>query len=218
MSLRRIVHGNPEGKTAWEHVKGWFSGDDERQKPQHPLKGRFNPLNIDLGQMVELSTPKAKAYEVDGVLCFEPIGAGERATRYELKGTRPPSVLELLDQGETGAELYTLYELADEFELDEELIEVCRNDDDLKHFRDEGDGAGEVETRYLKDAISRSRALIHDEEGSSRAEVEGFYYSSESGDRFLTVEVWRAERWMRFYVGRELRSAQVMSLGTGLKS
>jgi len=217
MSLRRIMRGNPKGRTGWEHIKDWFSGEDETKKPRHPLKGRFNPLNIDLGQMVELSTPQAKAYEVDGLLCFEPIGAGERATRYELKGTRPPRVLEALSQGESGAELYTLYELVDEFELDEELIRVCREDDDLKHSLDEGDGAGEVEVTYLKDANARARVLIHDTEGTSVGEVEGFYYTSESGDRFLTVEVWRAERWMRFYVGRELRASQIMSLGTGLK-
>ena len=217
MSLRRMIRGNDEGKTGWEHIKSWWSGEDDK-RPTHPLKGQFNPLNLDLKQMIELSNPRSKAYEIDGVLCFEPIGAGERATRYELKGTRPPQVLEVLEQGESGSELYTLYELVDELELDEELLRVCREDDDLKHSLDEGDGAGEVESTYLKDASARARVLIHDVEGSSRGEVEGFYYTAESGDRFLTVEVWRAERWMRFYVGRELRSSQVMSLGTGLSS
>lgn len=216
MSLRRIMHGNPQGKTGWEHIKDWFSGEDEVPKKIHPLQGRFNPLNLNLGQMIEISTPKPKAYEVDGVLCFEPIGAGERATRYELKGTRPPQVLEVLKQGESGSELYTLYELVDEFELDEELIRMCRQDDDLKHSLDDGLGEGEVETTYLKDASARARVLIHDTEGTTQGEVEGFYYTSVSGDRFLTVEIWRSERWMRFYVGRELRSSQVMSLGTGV--
>ena len=142
MSLRRMIRGRDDGKTGWEHLKSWWSGEGER-RPAHPLTGRFNPLNLDLKQMIELSSPKVKAHEVDGVLCFEPVGAGERATRYELKGTRPPQVLEVLEQGESGSALYTLYELVDEFELDEELLRVCREDDDLKHSLDEGDGAGE---------------------------------------------------------------------------
>ena len=213
MSLKESLKGNPKGKTAWEHLQDWWSGDDDKeQAPPHPLKGRFNPLKLSLGETVEVSAPKPTAYEVKGVLCFEPLGAGERATRYELKGTRPPLALEVLEGSDgEGSELYTLYQLVDELPLDEELVKICQNDPDLTHSLDEGEG--EVSTTYHKDASARARVLLYDTDGRGQAELEGFYYTSASGDRFLTVEVWRDQGWMRFYVGRELRAGQVMSLG-----
>jgi hypothetical protein len=216
MSLRRALKGNPNGKTAWEHLSNWWSGDDDQhehdKQPKHPLQGRYNPLKLSLGEVIEISEPKPRAYEISGVVCFEPVGGGERATRYELKGERPPLALEVLEPAsEHDQPLYTLYQLVDEFQFDEELVTMCRQDDELTHHLDEGEG--EVSTTYLKDATSRSRVLLHDDQGTTQGELEGFYYTNRSGDRFLTVELWHEQGWARFYVGRELRASQVMSLG-----
>ena len=66
---------------------------------------------------------------------------------------------------------------------------------------------------YLKDAEVESRALIHTDEASQSMEVFGFYYTSESGTSYLTVETWTEAKWMRFYVGKEISSRSILSLG-----
>ena len=159
-SNRRDTQG--QGKTGWEHLTDWVSGssdtsDESLNDPNVILRGRFNPLHLKLGEMVELSLHTQKtAYEVDGIICFEPLGRGERATRYEFKDTSPPLILEGLEASE--GVLYTLYELADEFKLDPQLLKICRSEDRLEHEIETEGESGNIQ--YIKDAEARSKAPL----------------------------------------------------------
>jgi hypothetical protein len=190
--------------SGWDRLMGAFGLRPHAQHARDPralLGGRFNPLGLSVGAHIELTALRPGGYVVSGVTCFEPLGPGERATRYELASVRPPLAVEVLD-GPHGLS-FTLYELAEESDLDPELLRVCQHEDSIDHSYDERGVGYERTTTYLKDAEGRSRALLLDAQGASEGEVRGFYYSAE-GDRFLTVELWEAARWMRFYVGRDL--------------
>jgi len=174
--------------------------------PRVALRGRFNPLGLTVGAPLELTAGRPGRYVVSGVTCFEPLGPGERATRYELASVYPPLAVEVLDAPHGLS--FTLYELAEESDLDLELLRVCQREDSIDHTYD-ARGVGDAQTTtYLKDAEGRSRALLLDAQGASEGDVRGFYYSAGDG-RFLTVEVWEAARWMRFYVGRDLPGSGV---------
>ena len=206
MSTKKLLKEPPQGKTGWEHLKSWWRGDSKAPPMKDVLRSRYNPLNLSIGDMVELRTPKPEAYEVEAILCFEPEDGGGRATRYEFKETYPTVALEILE--DSSGPLYTLYELDDEFDVDHSLIEVCEQDDYLERTKEE------VRQKFNKDIEQRARVLVVDRTHTERIDMYGFYYSSDDGQRFVTVEVWPDSQWMRIYMGRNLRATEVKALGT----
>lgn len=194
------AHTPSHTPSLWGRLMSAFGGG-RGGDPRALLSRRFNPLGLTVGAPLELTALRPGRYTVRGVTCFEPMGGGERATRYELASVYPPLAVEVLDSPSGLA--FTLYELAEESELDPELLRVCRHEDSIDHTYDERGVGAPVTTTYFKDAEARSQALLIDDQGASEGELVGFYYSAQ-GERFLTVEVWEARRWMRFYVGRDL--------------
>jgi hypothetical protein len=213
MSIKRLIKGNTQGKTGWEHIKSWWSEDDQKPDLKALLKRQFNPLGLFLGDMVEISDLTQKentAHEIENIICFQPVHGGDKVTRYEFKNTQS-SCLEALESSE--GVLYTLYHLDDEFEVDDQLVRVCEEDDYMEHTQqDEKDQKTVI--RYLKDAVVESRAIIFSENQYYQVDVFGFYYSNEDESSFLTVETWIDARWMRFYVGKNINHRQILSLGS----
>ena len=213
MSIKRVLRGNEQGKTGWEHLKSWWNDEDEKPDLRSMLKQQFNPLGLFLGDMLEfsdLAQRNNQAYEVESILCFKPIHGGDRVTRYEFKGSSPVCSIEALESPE--GVLYTWYELDDEFETDTQLLNICKNDDHMEHTLHDGDD--EHVTRYFKDAEMESQAMIFSEQGFHQVRLYGFYYSDESENKFLSIEHWPKAKWMRFYIGKNISQKQSLSLGS----
>ena len=215
MSIKRVLRGNPHGKTGWEHLKDWWNDEDDPQvNMRTQLQKQFNPLKLFLGDMIELSDhtqQNSQAYEVESIICFTPKYGGDRVTRYELKDTRPTCALEALESPD--GVLYTWYQLDDEFELDRKLLHICKHEDTMEHTTHHGDGSENV-ARYFKDAEMESSAMIFTPDQVDRVDLYGFYYSDEAEKSFLTIEAWSRAQWMRFYVGENISHRQILSLGS----
>ena len=229
-SKKHPIYGNAEGKTGWQHFKEWIS-DSKTSSVPHPLKGRFNPLSLDLGDRIDLKDPlnptQSTSYEIQSILCFQAIDQSSQAIQYELQGTHPRLVLEALEDQEAGV-LYTLYEETDAFELDPHLMQYCMQNDEIEHTLTQVGSEGEETTLYLKDTEVESRVLVYikapsreNPTGDARfAQVSGFYYTSASEsnekkpERYLVIEAWKEDRWMRFYCGHAIIQSWITSLGT----
>ena len=210
MRSKSLFRGDPKGKTGWELLQGWWHG----APPPEPIARLPNPLRLRPGEEVELSLGRAKRWETEGLFAFFD-GTRPLNTRYEL--ARGAERIFLEDYPLEGSERGWLQlDLVEEFELDEGLLEICEQDESLDHTcYDEERGEDEV-ICYYKEAAGRYQALYL-ERGTQEpvsAEVLHFHYFSEEHRRYLTVEVWPDERWMRFFVGRDYPERAIMAFGT----
>ena len=212
MRSKSLFRGDPEGKTGWELLRDWWRGDEP---PKDPLAGFPNPLELRPGDAVELSLGRATRWEVEGLFAFFD-GKKSLNTRYELSRRGEQRFLE--DYTVDGERSWLELELVEELALDEELLAICEEDETLDHtLYDEANDREEV-TTYHQEGAGRYRALYFEREVEQpvSAEVLHFHYFSEEKRRYLTVEVWPDEGWMRFFVGRDFPARSITALGTGL--
>jgi hypothetical protein len=144
--------------------------------------------------------------------------------------------LDALEDSEEGV-LYILYEQVDAFELDQEFVDYCLNNDTMEHtlhtsIGGDSSSKDEEEKQYFKTAEVCSEVLLYLSRSTpdqpngdtKRAQVDGFYYTSTSDsslietslviETHLAIEIWKEAQWIRFYSGRSLISSWITSLGT----
>lgn len=215
MSLRETFLGRSGGKSLFQKWKeGWnknrnqevWSGDFDRV---------FNPLGLKPGQLVDLPNG---SFKVESILAFQ-SAEGDILTRYSLAALEENAFfyLEAMKEGAHGVS-YALFELADEFELDQNFIRGLQDVDYINHDLGESLEAGdEPRTVYDKEFERHYRMQNFSKEAMHETDCHMFGYFRKLGDgkeEFLSVDIFNAEGWISIFRGFQMRAPDIEAFGS----
>jgi hypothetical protein len=211
MSIRRLLLGDPRGMTAWQRWRERWKKESAAEQREKAFARAYNPLRLKPGNLVEIGPD---SYEVQTVFWYATPGDDPDYARYGLVHLekRDTAVLEAMPESPDDDRLVlSLFEVADELELDEQLLEVLRHEDVLRHT-DPGDHVID----WHKDFETEATLTVFSADEVVETEIATFNYfvEDDTGERYLTVEVAPEEGWMSFFRGRRLERDQVLALGT----
>ena len=218
MALRDVMLGDPKGKSAWRRLKDSWAEGRARDSWSRGFAKVYNPLGLKPGDLVELGFLEQTGFEVEMVLFFQTPAGDPNYVRYGLKRLESNDVALLEVMPGVGEEPRTcsLFELVDDFVLDDRLLAVLDEEEVLQRSVADGDGA-EVELDFEKEFVSDARVSIFGAEDQHR-DVQVFTYNyfrqDEQGEQYLSVEVVEQAEWMNFYLGRRVEENDILALGT----
>lgn len=217
MNMRKLVLGNPQGKTAWQRLKDKWQKEKAGERYASAFAEAYNPLGLKPGDLVETGFLDTRALEVETVLWYRTPKGDPDIVRYGLKDLESGelSLLEVLAGGPEEGLVHSLFELIDEMDLDRQLLDVLENEDSLQHTT-QGDGGQAVAIDYEKDFVTDATLTVFQATESATFSVTTFNYchETEEGESYLTVEVIADSGWMNFYLGRRLEGTDVSAMGT----
>ena len=215
MNMRKLVLGNPQGRTAWQRLKDRWQKEKDGERYAAAFAGAFNPLGLKPGDLVEIGFLDSRALQVETVLWYRTPKGDPDIVRYGLKDLESGalSLLEVLAGGSDNELVHSLFELVDEMDLDRQLLEVLEHEDSLQHTTD-GDQA--VAMDYDKDFVTDATLTVFQATELAEFSVTTFNYchEAEESESYLTVEVIADSGWMNFYLGRRLEGTDVSAMGT----
>lgn len=229
MATRNLFLGNPQGKTAWQHLKSRWAGARQQQVWSTAFARITNPLNLKPGDLVEIGFMDKVGWNVETVLFFRTPDGDPDYIRYALQriGQTELAMLEVMPGGDEGEpNTLSLFSLIDEFELDEQLLEVLDAEDVLRRTDVDAQGR-QVEIDYQKDFVTEATVEIFSKDEVRKVRVFTYNYFTPApadaspdepqGEGYLCVEVVEDARWMNFYKGRRLDTSDVLALGTAVE-
>ena len=218
MSMRNIFLGNEQGDTAWQKFKGKWKQSRDAEKVNSELKKAYNPLKVRPGDIVELGLVDKSSYEIETLVWYQTAEGDPDYIRYALKDlqTSKLSLLEVMDDTEMGGLTYAIFQLKDEFDLDEKLIDVIENEDFLQHAV-VSDSGEETVCDYAKDFIAEATIHLITKTDFSSYQVTSANYFLEhenQAETYLTIEVIEENEWMSIYEGKKIKSVEVSAIGS----
>ena len=218
MALRDVMLGDPKGKTAWQRLRDSWSEGRARDGWLRAFAKAYNPLGLQPGDLVELGFLDQTGFEVEMVLWFQTAAGDPNYVRYGLKRLESNDVALLEVMPGVGDEPRTcsLFELVDDFVLDDRLLAVLDEEEVLQRTIADGDGS-EVELEFEKEFVSDARVSIfgaEDQHRDVRVFTYNYFRGDEQGEQYLTVEVVEEAEWMNFYLGRRVAETDILALGT----
>ena len=112
--------------------------------------------------------------------------------------------------------LFSRFKLIDEFELDEQLINIMENEDVLTQTVPLESGE-QKEFDFEKDFVTTATVQLISADSMEQFKATGVNYFIEhptEGELYLCVEILEESEWMHFWEGKRLRSIEVSALGT----
>lgn len=218
MALRDVMLGDPKGKSVWRRLRDGWSESRAHEAWQRAFAKVYNPLGLKPGDLVEVGFLDQTGFEVEMVLWFQTGGGDPDYVRYGLKRLESNEValLEVMPGVGDEARICSLFELVDDFVLDERLLAVLDDEEVLQRTVADVDGV-ERDLAFAKEFISEARVSIFGS-GDQNRDVHVFTYNyfreDEQGDQYLTVEVVDDAEWMNFYLGRRIGETDILALGT----
>ena len=219
MNLRRMILGDPEGQTAFQKMKSKWDSARIEEELQKSFASIPNPLSIKWGDKLEI-------FGVEDVLLQ--VGAVEHCllegsepddpqmVRYHLKevGGDHELHIEAIINGEEVE--YALFEIAEEFEFDEELADVLDKEDTLRQsFEDDEGQPAFVDYDKENDFNMEIKGFHSEGQFSARLRVVAYFCENEAGEEeFLSVEISDKDGWTTIYLGRPLQASEITSFGS----
>ncbi len=218
MALRDIMLGDSKGKTAWQRLKEGWNQSRAEETWNKKFRRAYNPLGLRPGDVVEVGFLEQTGFVVDMVLWFHSPHGDPDYVHYGLKRMEASDVvlLEVMPGVGTEPRTVSLFELVDDFALDEQLLDVLDEEEVLQRTVDQGDGQA-AEMDFAKEFVSEALVRIFAEDNEHReAKVftYNYYREDEQGEHYLAVEVVEQAEWMNFYLGKRIDEADVLTLGT----
>lgn len=210
-----MLLGDPRGMTAWQRLRERWSKERAAEERAKVFARAYNPLRLKPGNLVEIGPD---TYEVQTVLWYATPGSDPDYARYGLVHLekRDPAVLEAMPESpdphpEDDRLVLSLFQLQDELDLDEQLVDVLRHEDVLRHTEPD-----DRVVDWQKDFETDATVTVFSADDIVTTEVATFNYFAldASGERYLTVEVAPEEGWMSFFRGKRLERHEVLALGT----
>jgi hypothetical protein len=216
--MRDTLLGKATGRTGWQKIKSGWQASKDREAWQRKFHKAYNPLSLGHGDLVEIGFTDRESFEVQTILWFQTPAGEPDYVRYALKhmGSGELSLLEVIPDGSDGELIHALFELVDEFELDERLIEMMEKEDTLRQTVEDADGK-EVVLDYQKDFVVEAQVELFDKETARTLELLTVNYCIEQTDgqeAYLAVEVNDTEEWMSFYRGKRIKETDITSYGS----
>jgi len=209
--MERIVIGKTEGKTLLEKMLG--EKDDKAVRPEDTI---YNPLQLAIKDMVELTFEDAGTYEVFKIVAYTVriVNKTYNSTRYFLRDTLAveepePLVLELMTAKHLEVPEQSLFHITEEFEYDEEFLELL--EDDFFIITEEVEEES-IEKEYEKTFHVTSKLKIIEEGrkvSSGEVEVWNYERKEEMETSYLAIEIDTDNGWTTFYEGRKLLEGEL---------
>jgi hypothetical protein len=217
MNMRKLMLGNPRGRTAWQMLKDKWQKEKAAERYATTFAKAYNPLSLKPGDLVELGFVDSRSLTVETVLWYQTAAGEPDIARYGLKDLESGalSLLEAVAGGPDDELVHSLFEFIDEMELDPQLLDVLEHEDSLRHTV-EGEGGHPVELDYDKDFVTDATLTVFQATESTTFLVTTFNYchGTDEGESYLTVEVIADSAWMNFYLGQRLAQTDVAAMGT----
>jgi hypothetical protein len=209
--MERIVIGKTEGQTLLERMLG-----GKENKGSSPEATIYNPLQLAIKDMVELTFEEAGTYEVYKIVAYTTRLDTKtyNSTRYFLRdtvaiGEIEPLVLEIMESKQPDVPEQFLFHITEEFEYDEEFVELL--EDEIFIITDEVEGES-VELEYEKTFhVTSKLEVIEDDRhmNSGKVEVWNYEREEEMETHYLVIEVDADNGWTTFYEGRKLLEGEL---------
>jgi hypothetical protein len=210
--VERIIIGKTEGKTLLEKMLG--GKDDNATRPEDTL---YNPLQLAIKDMVELTFEEAGTYEVFKITAYTTHINNNihSSARYFLRDTVAveeiePLVLEVMESEHLDVPEQFLFHIMEEFEYDEEFMELL--EDEFFIINEEIEDEEEIEKEYEKmyHATLKVKA-VGEERTVQSGGVEAWNYEREDEMEtfYLTIEMDTDNGWTTIYEGRKLLEGEL---------
>lgn len=221
MPLRDVMLGAPKGKTAWQRLKSGWAESRAAETWQRGFSKAYNPLGLRPGDVVEIGFLEQTGFEVDMVLWFQSSAGDPDYVRYGLKrmGSSEVALLEVMPGGAGEPRTCSLFELVEDFSLDERLLAVLDEEEVLQRTVVDNNGQ-EIELDFEKEFVSDAKVSIFGPDNQHRdvrVFTYNYYREDEEGEHYLSVEVVDKAEWMNFYLGKRVEETDVLALGTAGK-
>jgi hypothetical protein len=210
--VERIIIGKTEGKTLLEKMLG--GKDDNATRPEDTL---YNPLQLAIKDMVELTFEEAGTYEVFKITAYTTHINNNiyNSARYFLRDTVAveeiePLVLEVMESEHLDAPEQFLFHIIEEFEYDEEFMELL--EDEFFIINEETEDEEEIEKEYEKTYHATLKVNTVGEERtvhSGGVEVWNYEREDEMETFYLTIEMDTDNGWTTIYEGRKLLEGEL---------
>ncbi len=218
MSMKELLLGKAE-KKSWQNLMTVSSNMMDSQVWKTHFSKAFNPLRLQPQDQVEIHCLPKKAFTAETVLWFKPSDGTPDSVRYGIRDPKSQELklLEVVTDG-YNRPVYSIFELVDEFEWDEDLVKVLEDQDELQQSVVGPDGEKEMLV-YFKDFVTKANVRVFDQEKISQYDVTvyNYFFESDSGhEHYLTVELFEAQQWITFYQGIRVFEKDFDALGTWL--
>ncbi len=210
--MERIIIGKTEGKTFLEKMLG--GKDHKRTRPEDTI---YNPLQLAIKDLVELTFEEAGTYEVSKIIAYTTRidNTTYNSARYFLRDMvaveeTEPLVLELMESEHSDVPGQFLFHVMEEFEYDEEFMELIK--DDFFVITEKTEDEEEIEKEYEKTYHVTSKVkTIGEERTVQSGEVEAWNYEREEEMEtfYLTIEMDTDNGWTTIYEGRKLLEGEL---------
>jgi hypothetical protein len=213
--MREILLGNARGMTAWDRLRRRWQREKAAEERERAFARAFNPLHMKPGDLVEI---EGETWEVEALLWFHTPKGSPDYVRYSAKHMQTGALclLEAIPEGRGDDDRLVLsrFELVDELDWDEELLDVLQHEDVLRHA-EVVDGE-EAAVDYRKDFETDAELTFFTAEDHAVADVTTFNYFHEGpdGESYLAVDASPEQRSLCFYRGRRIEPAAILALGT----
>ncbi len=213
MSIRETILGKRNGQTAYEKLKNNWQQNKRQENWQQQFQKAYNPLKLNLNDIFELGSVDPKPFRVKKLFWYETPSQQPDYCRYELHPMEEegssPYLLEVMPEGTQKLLIYSHFQLVDEFEMDERLIQIIEEEETLDHTRPQKSGS-DLEITYDKDFTTAATLHTFQDQNYDFEEIYCVnYFAQLEKEVFLTVEISEIKQWMSFFEGEKLRSIEI---------
>jgi len=209
----KLLIGKKDGKTLLEKMLG----DNDDKKKVRSEDSIYNPLQLAIKDMVELTFEEAGTYEIFKIAAYMSRLADKnyQSVRYFLRDTveveEPESlVLELMKSGREEEPEKYLFHILEEFGYNEEFMELL--EDDVFVITEETEDEEEIEKEYERTYHVTSQVkIIREDRELKPGEIETWNYElkDEMETYYLTIEMDTDDGWTTLYEGRKLLEGEI---------
>ena len=219
MNLRRMILGDAEGQTAFQKMKAKWDEAQIQEELEKSFSEIPNPLKLKWGSKIEIFGVEGVLLEVGAVVNCLIDGAepnDPKMIRYHLRevGGDHELHIEAIVNGDEVE--YGLFEIAEEFEFDEELTDVIDKESTLRQsFEDDNGSAAYIDYEKENDFTMNLKGFHEEGVFNTHLRVVAYFHENEEGEEeYLSVEINDQDGWTTLYLGRPLSESEITSFGS----
>lgn len=217
MNLRRMILGDPKGQTAFQKMRAKWDDERVQEEIQKAFSDIANPLNLKWGDKLQIFDFADVLLEVGAVESCEIEGASPddpKMVRYHLREVEGDHELHIEAICVKDDVELALFEVAEEFEFDEELTKIIDSESTLRQSFEDEEGPAHIDYEKENDFNLKIRGFHEQGVFEAQMRVIAYFYENENGEEeYLSVEINDQDGWTTLFLGRPMTASEITSYG-----